>query len=124
MGYSLGRRESVELGELGSLVLKSVEPGFPSVWICVSRTGEHGDAVDVIEASVVLTIEGGPDIRNKNLWPLHDAYFATLESGTIVKAREVVREKVYKFASTVISGLDKIDHAAIEILDRSEADSR
>ena len=52
-------------------------------------TGKHGDGIDIVEFTIALAVEGGPDVGNEDLRTLHDADFAAFEGCLIAKASEV-----------------------------------
>ena len=59
-------------------------------------TGEHGDAVDIMEVTMALAFETGPQIRDENLSSFVKAYSIAFEIMPVIEAREIVHHEVYQ----------------------------
>ena len=59
-------------------------------------TGEHGDAVDIMEVSVALTFEAGPQICDEDLSSFVEAYSIAFEIMPVIEAGEIVHHEVYQ----------------------------
>ena len=57
-------------------------------------TGEHGDAVYIMEVSVALTFEAGPEICDEDLSSLVEAYSISFEIMPVIETREIVHHEV------------------------------
>ena len=59
-------------------------------------TGKHGDAIDIMEVSMALAFEAGPQISDEDLSSFVKAYSIAFEIMPVVEAWKIVHHEVYQ----------------------------
>ena len=59
-------------------------------------TGKHGDAVDIMEVSMALAFEAGPQICDQDLSSFVEAYSIAFEVMPVIEAWKIVDHEVYQ----------------------------
>ena len=59
-------------------------------------TGKHGDAIDIMEVSMALAFEAGPQICDEDLSSFVEAYSFAFEIMPVIEAWKIVDHKVHQ----------------------------
>ncbi len=59
-------------------------------------TGKHGDAIDIMEVSMALAFEAGPQICDQDLSSFVKAYSIAFEMMSVIEAWKIIDHKVYQ----------------------------
>ena len=88
-------RGSEAFEESCSLSLHSAFFRAASIWEG-RLTGEHGDAVDIMEVSMALAFETSPEIRDEDLSSFVKAYSIAFEIMPVIEAWKIINHEVYE----------------------------
>ncbi len=73
-----------------------------STWVG-RLTGKHGDVVDIMEVSMALAFEAGPQICDEDLSSFVEAYPTAFEIMPVIEAWKIVDHEVYQSSRRTIS---------------------
>lgn len=82
------RHHAQRMQHLGNAVVCTVSR---CLLLCESRTGKHGDLVNVTKLSIAFAFKGGPKIGDKYLCSLEEPNLLSLKGPLVFEARKLLR---------------------------------